>query len=90
MNQMKLTGIVLLVLCTVCLFVAVERYQANANTVRTINQMGGGMFQAMTGGNELKPSTPAATKYGLLGALIFGAGGGYCLLNSSKQNKSGT
>ena len=90
MNQMKLAGIVLLVLCAVCLFVAVERYQSNANAVKAMNQMGGGMFQAMTGGNELKPATPAATKYGLLGALIFGAGGGYCLLNSSKQSKAST
>ena len=88
MNQMKLAGIVLLVLAAVCLFVAFERYQANANAVAAMNQMGGGMFQAMTGGNELKPSIPAATKYSLLGALIFGGGGAYCLANAKSGNAS--
>ena len=86
MNQMKLAGIVLLVLAAVCLFVAFERYQANANAVAAMNQMGGGMFQAMTGGNE--PSIPAATKYSLLGALIFGGGGAYSLANAKSGNAS--
>ena len=82
MNQMKLGGIVLLVFAAICLFVAFERYQANANAVKAMNQMGGGMFQAMTGGNELQPSTPAVTKYALLGAVIFTVGGSYCILRA--------
>lgn len=82
MDQMKLIGIVLCVLAAVCLFAAFERYQANANAVEAMNQMGGGMVQRMTGGSGLRPSTPAATKYALLGAVIFGVGGGYCLRNA--------
>jgi hypothetical protein len=51
-----------------------------------MNQMGGGMFQSMTGGKELTPSTPAATKYALVGAVIFGIGGGYCLLKAKPSS----
>lgn len=81
MNEMKIAGIVMLVLAGVSVFVGIERYQANANAVNAMNQMGGGMFRAMTGGNELKPAVPASTKYSLLAALILGGGGAYCLLN---------
>ena len=84
---MKLAGVVLLILAAVCLFVAFERYQANANAVAAMNQMGGRMFQAMTGGNELKPTIPAATKYALLGALVFGGGGTFCLLSGPTAKK---
>jgi hypothetical protein len=86
MKPMTIAGIVLLVAAVVCLFIAFERYQANASAVKAMNQMGGGVFQTMTGGKELTPSTPAATKYALLGALIFGVGGGYCLLKPNHDS----
>ena len=79
MNQMKLAGIILIVLALVCLFVAVERYQANASWIAAMNQYGGERVQLIF---DLTPSTPAVTKYALLGALIFGSGGAFCLLNS--------
>ena len=36
---MKIAGIVCLVVCAVCVFVAIERYSANADNVRAMNQM---------------------------------------------------
>ena len=86
MNQMKLAGVVLLVIAAVCLFVAFERYQANANAVKAMNHMGGGMFRAMTGGQELTPSTPAATKYALVFALICAIGGAYFVVNANADS----
>jgi hypothetical protein len=78
MESLKIVGVVLLVIAAVCLFVAFERYQSNAENVRAANHIGGGLLRSMTGG-ELAPSTPAATKYALLFAVICGGGGGYCL-----------
>lgn len=91
---MKLIGIVCLVLCAVCLYIAFERYQTNANNVRAMNQFQnsspvGGMMRQMTGQVEMKPSTPAATKYALLFALISGIGGGV-LVAKSLQAHEGT
>ncbi len=79
-SQMKILGIVLLVVCAVCVFVAIERYQTNAENVRAMNQLQnsspvGGMMNQMTGGMEIKPATPAATKYAALFAVITGAAG---------------
>lgn len=86
-SQMKLLGIVCLVICAVCVFVAIERYQTNAKNVRAMNQMRnssplGGMMTQVTGQGQLKPATPAATKYAMVFALIFGAGGTVCLVKS--------
>jgi hypothetical protein len=83
-KQMKVVGIIALGICVVCLFVAVERYQSNANNVRAMNQMQqsspfGGMMGQMTGQTQMKPATPAATKYALIFALISGVGGGVLL-----------
>lgn len=86
MTAQKITGIVLLVLCVVCLYVAIERYQSNANAVRAMNQLGGRLFESMTGGEQLIPKVPLATKQALIGALLFGAGGAACLL-TARRNK---
>lgn len=80
-KQIKLSGIACLVICVICLFVAFERYQSNANNVKAMNQMQnasplGGMMQSMTGQAQMKPATPAATKYAVLFALVTGVGGG--------------
>ena len=82
-KQMKLFGIICLVICAICLFVAVERYNANAGNVRAMNAFTestplGGMV------GELKPATPAATKYSLLFAAISGVAGGVMLAKSGK------
>ncbi len=37
-HQMKLLGIVCLIVCAVCVFIAFERYQTNANNVQAMNQ----------------------------------------------------
>lgn len=79
-THLKVLGIVCLVICAVCIFVAVERYNDNASKVRAMNQMQnssplGGMMREMTGQTELKPATPAATKYALVFAALTGIGG---------------
>ena len=84
MKQLQIAGIVLLVIAAICLFIAYERYQANADAVQAMNQMGGGLLRDLAGGGELTPGTPAATKYALLFAVVFGAGGGYCLWKSTR------
>jgi uncharacterized membrane protein HdeD (DUF308 family) len=86
---MKVVGIVALVVCVVCLFVAVERYNTNAKNVKAMNQFQrssplGGMMGQM----EMKPATPAATKYALFFAVIFGAGGVVLLVMSRKAASS--
>ncbi len=88
---MKILGIVCLVVCAVCVFIAIERYQTNAKKVQAMNQFMnqgssplGGMMKGMTG--AVKPATPAATKYALFFALITGVGGGV-LLVKSQSNK---
>ncbi len=97
-SQMKLLGIVCLVICAVCVFVAIERYQTNAKNVRAVNQMRnaspmGGMMNQMIGGSDMKPATPAATKYAMVFAVIAGVGGAVCLVKSqdnTRGNMDGT
>jgi len=93
-KQMKVLGIVCLVICAVCIFVAIERYNTNAGNVRAMNAfrqsspMGG-----MMGGGNMRPATPAATKYALLFAVLSGVGGAVLLVQSSKaepQNRADT
>ena len=86
-SQMKLLGIVCLVICAICVFVAIERYQTNAKNVQAVNQMRnssplGGMMTQVTGQGQLKPATPAATKYAMVFAVVFGVGGAVCLMKS--------
>ncbi len=80
-KQMKLAAIVSFVICAVCLFVAFERYNSNADAVRAMKQLQsssplGGMFQ------NLQPSTPAAAKYALFFAVISGVAGGILLVKA--------
>ena len=90
-SQMKIFGIICFVICAVCLFIAFERYQTNANNVKALNQMQnsspmGGMMRGMTGQTQMKPATPAATKYALLFALIAGVGGGVLFAKGQPNN----
>lgn len=86
---MKITGIVCLVISAVCIFIAVERYNTNAKNVRAMKQMMnydssplGGMMKQMTGDVKIKATTPVATKYALLFAVISGVGGSVLLAKS--------
>ena len=79
----KVVGIVGLVISAICLFIAIERYSTNANNVAAMNQLGGSLF-----GQNLKPATPAATKLGLVFALVFGIGGGVLLTQGAKAKNS--
>jgi hypothetical protein len=89
-SQMKLIGIVCLVISVVCVFIAVERYQSNAKQVRGMNQMMnqsssqfGGLMNQMPGGRvKLKAGTPGATKYALFFAVVSGIAGGVLLVIS--------
>ena len=82
---MKLAGVVALVVCAICIFVAVERCQANANNVKAMNQIGqSSPLSGMMGVGEMKPVTPAVSKYAIVFALASGIGGGALLFKSRK------
>lgn len=84
---MKIAGIAALILCAICIFVAIERYQNNANNIRAMNQFtGSSPFAGMMGQMEMKPATPAATKYALVFALISGIGGVVLLTKGNTKN----
>ena len=82
-KQMKIAGIVALAVCAICIFVAVERYQTNAKNVKAMNQLQqSSPLSGMMGAGEMKPATPAATKYAALFAVVSGVGGGVLLVKS--------
>jgi hypothetical protein len=83
-------GIGCFVLCAILLFVAWERYQDNANKVEAANKMLrssplGAMMTGMAGSPNLQPSTPAATKYALIFAVLSGIGGAVCFVMGAKK-----
>ena len=87
-KQMKLFGILCLVICAICIFVAIERYNTNANSVRAMNALQrSSPLGSMLGAANIKPATPAATKYALLFAALSGIGGAILLVQSG-QHKS--
>jgi len=66
--------------------VAVERYQTNANNVKAMNQFGQSTpLSGMMGVGQMKPVTPAASKYAIVFALVFGIGGGVLLVKSKES-----
>lgn len=88
-KHLKIVGVVCLVVCAVCLFIAYERYQANAGNVQAMNQMmQSSPLGGMTRGAQLTPATPAATKYALLFAAVTGLGGAGTLVYASKASDS--
>ena len=82
-KQMKIAGIVALVVCAICVFVAVERYQTNANSAEAANNLlQSSPLSGMMKAGEITPGTPAATKYAALFAAVSGIGGGVLLVKS--------
>ena len=80
-STLKVIALICFVICAVLLFVAWERYQANAGNVAAMNQMRqSSPLSGMMGGVSMKPATPAATKYALVFAVLAVAGGVVCLI----------
>ena len=80
----KPIGIGCFVICAIAVFVAWERYQDNANRVAAANRMMnssplGGMMQHMTGGGQMEPAMPTASKYGIAIAVLSAVGGVVCI-----------
>jgi len=98
-DQMKMAGIACLVICAICLFAAMERYNSNAANVNAMNAfrqssplrqitvtLGNTSVSGLPSGfQKMKPATPAATKYALLFALLSGVGGSV-LLGKCKED----
>jgi len=97
-STLKNMGIGLSVLCLVLLFVAVERYQANAASVAAMNQM----MQASPFGQNapfglsapfgqamplvhMTPGVPAITTYAVLFAILSAAGAVTCFIKAKAQ-----
>jgi len=88
-KTMRLIGILCLVVCAVCVYVAIERYQANAGNVAGMNaMMNGSPLGGMMGNMKMTPGVPAVTKYFALLALLSGIGGVVLLVNSKKAPNS--
>ena len=86
-GNMKIAGIIALIICAVCIFVAIERYQNNANNVRAMNQFtGSAPFGRMMPQMEMKPTMPAATKYAIVLVAISGIAGVVLLMNGKNEN----
>ena len=85
-KQMKIMGIVVLVVCAICIFVAVERYQTNANNVKAMNQLGRSTpLSGLMGVGQMTLRTPAATKYAAVLAIASGIGGAVLLVKSRES-----
>lgn len=74
MNPQRITALVCGLVCIICIFVAVERYQDNVAKVEAMNQFGGGIVRAFNGGARMRPTAPAATKYAVFFAVLAGVG----------------
>jgi hypothetical protein len=86
-KQMKVLGIVCLIVCAICVFVAIERYSTNASNVRAFQELHrtsplGGMMSEM----EMEPATPVATKYALFFAALTGIGGAILVVRSGTRD----
>ena len=85
-NQMKMTGIVCLIISAICIFVAVERYNANAGNVKAMNAFSqSSPLGGMMGVGKVTPATPAAAKYAIFFALISGIGRATLVLKGSAE-----
>ena len=83
-DQMKMAGIACLVICAICLFAAMERYNSNAANVNAMNAWNVAVL-VPDNFKKMKPATSAATKYALLFALLSGVGGSV-LLGKCKED----
>jgi hypothetical protein len=93
---LKPIGIGCFVVCAISMFVAWERYQDNANRVAAANKMMssspfGGMMQQMTGGAQMEPGVPTASKYGIAIGVLAAVVGVVCVSmpvnNKSKKKR---
>ena len=97
-GRMKAGGIGCLVICAICIFVAIERYNTMATSVRTWNavrfpgltenrrwQGQKGYMKPFTPPGFMTRFTPTETKYALLFAVISGLGGAVLLLQSGSH-----
>ena len=91
-STLKNAGIGLIVLSGVLLFVAVERYQANAASVAAMNQM---VQSSPFGQNspfgqsaligQMTPGVPAITTYAVLFAILSAVGAIVCFIQSNRN-----
>jgi hypothetical protein len=82
-STLKNTGIGLSVLCFILLFVAIERYQANAASVTAMNQMmQSSPFGQISPFGHLTPGVPAITTYAVLFATLSAVGAVTCFVKA--------
>ena len=76
---MKTLGIICLIICLTCVFVAFERYTDNAKKVRALNERPSIPFMD----RPVKPATPVITKYAIFFSVISGVSGAVLLFKSA-------
>lgn len=85
-QQRKMLAIVSLVVCAICIAVAVERYNTNAKNVHAINALQQSTpFGPMMGGGGLKPAMPTVSKYAVGAAVVTGIGGVVLLVAGARR-----
>ncbi len=84
-GQVRMLGFACLIVCLVCLFIGAERYYANANNVKAMNEFGRAMG-AIPGEMRLTPGVPTATVYAGFFALLSGVGGTILLIKSKTKS----
>ena len=91
MSPQVLRGIAIgcCVITAICLFVAYERYQTNANNVEAMNQFtASSPLGKIAGGGKLTATIPSATKYAAFLALLSGVGAGVCFNLANRPHAS--
>lgn len=82
LQDLKPIAIGCFIICVVCLFIAFERYQANASNVSAVQQMAEAAASPFI---KVRPATPVATKYALFFAFLAGTCGVIAWIQSQKR-----
>ena len=72
-GALKVIGVACILVVLGALFVAVDQYRTNAAKFRAMNHI------LLAGGEKLEPSTPTATKYAVVVAVLASVGGAMSL-----------
>lgn len=79
----KIVGALCLGACAICAYVAIDKYQANANNFRAMPPFARSLL-----GADATPAVPSESKYLGLVACLFGVGGVLFIVRSRNQQST--